>query len=113
MVRRGPSGWLAWIVQRASAVYMLAFLVAGLAWFMADPPGTYPAWRARMAGAGTGIATAAFFAALLAHAWVGLRDVVLDYVRPRSLCAPVLVGLGLGLAAVAAWVLRILVTVRA
>ena len=113
MVKRGPSGWLAWIVQRASALYMLAFLVAGLLWFLLDPPGSHPAWRARMAGVGTGIATAAFFAALLAHAWVGLRDVVLDYVRPRSLCGPVLTAVGVGLVAIAAWVLRILVMVRA
>jgi succinate dehydrogenase / fumarate reductase membrane anchor subunit len=31
------------------------------------------------------VATMVFFAALLYHAWVGMRDIIMDYARPTSL----------------------------
>ena len=31
------------------------------------------------------LATAVFFVALLAHSWVGVRDVIMDYVHPVAL----------------------------
>jgi succinate dehydrogenase / fumarate reductase membrane anchor subunit len=49
-----------------------------------------------------------FFAALLLHAWVGLRDVVLDYIKPLALRVGVLALLGFALLAVAMWAGRIL-----
>ena len=61
-----------------------------------------------MTGSGVSIATATFFAALLAHAGVGLRDVIMDYVHPVVLRVCVLALLGLGLLATAIWVARIL-----
>jgi succinate dehydrogenase hydrophobic membrane anchor protein len=50
-----------------------------------DPPHSYPAWRAWLVNSGVSIATGVFFAALLAHAWVGVRDVIIDYVHPEAL----------------------------
>lgn len=102
------SGLRAWMVQRASAVYMLFFIVFVLAHFLVDPPHSYSAWRDWVASPGVGIGATVFCAALLVHAWVGLRDVILDYVRPVALRVPVLGLLGLVLAALAAWLVRIL-----
>ena len=49
-----------------------------------------------------------FFVALLSHMWVGLRDVVFDYVQPASL-RPLLAGvLGSALAGVGVWLVWIL-----
>ena len=51
---------------------------------------------------------ALFFAALLAHMWVGLRDVLLDYARPARLRQVLLWLVALGLctgAASMAWLL--------
>lgn len=107
------TGLRAWLVQRVSAVYMLLFIIYLLAHFVIDPPRSYVAWRGWVMSDGVSIAAAVFFAALLMHAWIGLRDVTLDYVHPAPLRLLVLAVLGSGLVAIAAWVVRILLLGRA
>lgn len=107
-MRRVLSGLRALLVQRVSAVYMLLFIVFVLAHFIFAAPADYGAWRAWILGPAVSVASTVFFAALLAHAWVGVRDVVLDYVRPTSFRIAVLALLGVGLMAIAVWVVRIL-----
>jgi succinate dehydrogenase / fumarate reductase membrane anchor subunit len=58
------------------------------------------------------VATGVFFCALLAHAWVGVRDVIMDYVRPVAARAPALVVLAAGLIVMAAWVAQILLRIQ-
>jgi succinate dehydrogenase / fumarate reductase membrane anchor subunit len=107
-MRRPLSGLRAWLLQRVSAVYMLAFLVIALLTFVVDPPRTYEAWRGWVSRPGVGVAILVFFAALIVHAWVGLRDVILDYVRPVALRATALTLLGFALVALGAWIAEIL-----
>lgn len=107
-MREALTGLRAWLVQRVSAVYMLFFIVFLLAHFALDPPHSYPAWRQWMLSPSVSIAASVFWAALLVHAWIGVRDVTLDYVRPVALRVLVLALLGLGLIGAGAWVLRIL-----
>jgi succinate dehydrogenase / fumarate reductase membrane anchor subunit len=102
------TGLRAWLVQRVSAVYMLLFIVFFLGHFVVDPPHSYPAWHAWMMSKGVSTATAVFFGALLAHAWVGLRDVIMDYVHPVAFRICVLALLGFGLMATGIWAMRIL-----
>ena len=49
------------------------------------------------------LALAVFFAALLAHMWVGLRDVLLDYAQPVRIRPYLLIGLAAGLCGLAVW----------
>lgn len=102
------SGLRAWLVQRVSAVYMLVFIVFFLVHILLDPPRSYLAWHDWMLSPAIGITASIFFAALLAHVWVGVRDVALDYVRPIAVRVFALVALGLGILGVGAWVIRIL-----
>jgi succinate dehydrogenase / fumarate reductase membrane anchor subunit len=108
-VRVRTTGLPAWLVQRASAVYMLFFLVYLLAHFRFDPPDSFRAWQGWIARPGVSFAIGAFFVALLAHAWVGIRDVILDYVRPAAAQPVALAVLAVGLIAMAASLGRILV----
>lgn len=87
---------------------MLFFIVFVLIHFLVDPPHSYWAWRDWMTSFSVSIATAVFFVALLAHAWVGLRDVIMDYVSPIAIRVFVLALLGFGLTAMGVWVMRIL-----
>jgi succinate dehydrogenase / fumarate reductase membrane anchor subunit len=103
------SGARAWLLQRLTAVYMLLFLVIVLARFAADAPASYEAWRSWVGAAGMRVAILLFAAALLLHAWVGLRDVAMDYLRPPALRIGVLALVGAGLAAAGAWMALILV----
>lgn len=97
-----------WLVQRVTAVYMLLFIAFFLIHFVVDPPQQYAAWRAWLVSPGVRIATVVFFAALLAHAWAGLRVVITDYIHATALRVCLLGLTGLGLAALGAWILRIL-----
>lgn len=102
------SGVRAWLLQRLSAVYMIAFVVFVTAHFAADPPRSYETWRAWVMHPGMNAATLVFFIALLLHAWVGIRDVVMDYLHPASARIPVLALVGFGLLAMGIRVARIL-----
>jgi succinate dehydrogenase membrane anchor subunit len=102
------TGMRAWWVQRVSAVYMLLFILFLLATLALRPMHAYPQWRAWVARPGTSLGFLVFAGALLAHAWVGLRDVLLDYARPARLRNGLLVAVALGLAGLGGWVLSIL-----
>ena len=97
-----------WLVQRLSAVFMLLFLAFVLVHFLVDPPHSYNAWRAWIGQPAVGTAALLFFAALLVHAWVGLRDVTLDYFKPLGVRIAVLALIALALLGAAAWIFRIL-----
>lgn len=106
-MRRAVTGLRAWLVQRVSAVYMLFFILFLLFHFLVDPPHSYQAWHSWMSNSGVSIAVFVFFSALLLHAWVGIRDVLIDYIHPLPLRFAALALLGFGLLAIAAWVARI------
>ena len=89
--------------QRVSAVYLLVFIVYLCAHFLLDPPASFEQWRDWVRDPIVSTATLLFFAAILLHAWVGLRDVILDYVHPPAARVTVLVLMGIGIAAMAAW----------
>jgi succinate dehydrogenase / fumarate reductase, membrane anchor subunit len=86
---------------------MLFFIIFFLVHFAVDPPHSYPVWRTWMTSYSVSVVTTVFLAALLAHAWVGLRDVILDYIDPMVFRVCLLVLLGFALTAVGAWIVRI------
>ncbi len=65
-------------------------------------------WHAWVADPFNNSVIALFVVALLLHAWVGARDIVLDYVKPYTARAVVLSLLMVGLSLLALWALRIL-----
>lgn len=75
-------GLRAWTLQRATAIYLLGFGIALALRIATTPPDTYPAWLALWRGPFMTAASLLAFASLCLHAWVGARDVILDYVRP-------------------------------
>ncbi|MBI3155963.1 MAG: succinate dehydrogenase, hydrophobic membrane anchor protein [Burkholderiales bacterium] len=84
-MKRAISGLRAWLLQRLSALVMLAYLVAALLRLAADPPHGHAQWLALMQAPAVALATLLAFGALLLHAWVGARDVLMDYVKPLPL----------------------------
>jgi len=107
-MRKTVTGLRAWLVQRASAIFMLFYMAFLLAHFIVDPPHSYTAWHGWMTSPFVSITTTVFFAAMLAHAWVGVRDVIMDYVHPVAVRVSLLTSLAFALAATGVWVLRIL-----
>ncbi len=97
-----------WVIQRVSAVYIVLFILyASYCFFSADTIAFGP-WREWLYNPFNTTVVGIFVIALLFHAWIGMRDVVLDYVHNimlRIFILAVLVGvlIGSGL-----WVFRIL-----
>jgi len=79
---RQASGLRAWALQRISAAYLGLYLIYMLGHLSFNAPETYEAWRAYIADPGVTIGMLLFVTALLIHAWVGIRDVLIDYVHP-------------------------------
>ena len=74
-----------WLVQRASALYLAGFslwlaLRMGHGW-----PADFTAWKSWLGGGGVRLAFGMFFLSVALHAWVGMRSVFLDYVKPMWL----------------------------
>ena len=111
-MRKPVTGLQAWLVQRISAVYMLLFLLYLLAHFIAEPPASYRAWRGWILSPAVSIVAFVFFASLLTHAWIVLRDVVMDYVKHPGMRVFVMASLVAGLLAMGGWIARILLVVH-
>lgn len=105
---RRASGLRAWFVQRASAIYLLLFIVYLLQHIIISPPQDFAAWQGWVAQPPVGLGLLLFFASLLLHAWVGFRDVLIDYVHPTAIRVSVLTVVGFVLIGCAFWVLRII-----
>ena len=74
-----------WLLQRLTAVVMALYTLGLAACLLARPPASYADWRSLFAGNFARLATMFFVAALLYHAWVGMRDIVMDYVKPTGM----------------------------
>jgi len=77
-------GMRPWLLQRLTAVVMGLYTVVLLACLLARPPASQGDLRALFAGGFFRVATMLAALALLYHAWVGLRDILMDYVKPAG-----------------------------
>ena len=74
-----------WLAQRVSAVVMVLYvLVLGVALGAARPV-DYAAWKGLFSQGWMRLATLLFFVSLFVHAWVGMRDILMDYAKPVGL----------------------------
>ncbi len=103
------SGQRAFVLQRLSALVLLAFLAAGALRLAFGAPLSFAQWQAWSAQPLAAAALLVLTVALLLHAWVGIRDVVLDYVHPLALRLTILAIAATGLAGLALWTALILV----
>lgn len=106
------SGQRAWILQRISAMYLLLVITAGTLWLLAFGQPGFDAWRAFVAHPAGALTLLLFYGAIFAHAWVGLRDIVLDYVHAFAVRAALLVSIAAVLLALGGWAALIVVAVR-
>jgi len=74
-----------WLAQRVTAVIMALYTVVLLATFLTGSDFSYHGWAGMFARQWFKIITFVVFIALFYHAWVGVRDVWMDYVKPVAL----------------------------
>lgn len=79
---RRATGLRAWALQRISAVYLGLFGLVLAGHWLSNPPLDHGAWVAWVAQPWVSVGLFLFVVALLVHCWVGIRDVLIDYVHP-------------------------------
>lgn len=92
-----------WLLQRATAV-ALALALPGLAiYFLAALPLDFSGWQALFAPLWLRVLMLLTMAALALHAWVGMRDIFMDYVHHTGLRLALYLAVIVTLAGSVAW----------
>jgi succinate dehydrogenase / fumarate reductase, membrane anchor subunit len=71
-----------WLSQRVTAVLMALFTIVLLAQLLLGGPLGYDRWAAIFSSQWMKVLSFVVFIALGWHAWVGVRDILMDYVKP-------------------------------
>jgi succinate dehydrogenase / fumarate reductase, membrane anchor subunit len=71
-----------WLSQRVTAVLMALFTIALLAQVLLGGPMGYDRWAAIFSAQWMKVLSFVVFISLGWHAWVGVRDILMDYVKP-------------------------------
>ena len=74
-----------WLSQRITAVLMALFTVVLLVQLLIGGPLGYERWAGIFAAQWMKVLTFVVFIALGWHAWVGMRDIWMDYIKPVAL----------------------------
>ena len=96
-----------WITQRLSAVFMVLGIFLFTIKIAAGNTDSYSAWAGWMTDPIWVVFIIVFWLSLFAHAWVGTRDVIMDYIHPDGLRFAVLALFGFYLIAMTIWMLKI------
>ena len=97
-----------WLAQRVTAVVMAVYVIGFVGILLACTPKSYGDWHALFAHQPMRIATLVFFLSLFWHAWIGMRDILMDYIKPTGVRLVLEVAVVLVLVSYAAWAVQIL-----
>lgn len=87
-----------WLLQRATAVVLALALPVLAVYFLAATPLDYSVWQALFAPVWARVMLVLTAAALALHAWVGMRDIFMDYVHHTGIRLALYLGVVLTLA---------------
>ena len=97
-----------WLAQRVTAVIMALYTAILVVVLLQAAPIGYAVWKDLFAQGWMRVATLLFAACFAWHAWVGVRDILMDYVKPDGLRLALQVGVLLTIAGYLGWTLQIL-----
>jgi succinate dehydrogenase / fumarate reductase, membrane anchor subunit len=97
-----------WLAQRVTAAIMAVYsVIVGVIVFQ-NSPLSYTVWKDLFAQGWMRVATLLFAASLAWHAWVGVRDILMDYVRPDGVRFTLQVLVILLIASYLGWTIQVL-----
>ena len=70
-----------WLIQRISAVVMTVYSLTLSAYLLVQPRLDYDAWTGLFSSLTVRTFTLLFLLSLFYHAWIGVRDIVMDYIK--------------------------------
>ncbi|MBL0719604.1 succinate dehydrogenase, hydrophobic membrane anchor protein [Piscinibacter sp. Jin2] len=97
-----------WLSQRVTATLMALFTVVLLAQVILGGPLGYDRWASIFAAQWMKVLTFVVIVAMLWHAWVGVRDIWMDYVKPVAIRLSLQVFTIVWLTACAGWAIQVL-----
>lgn len=97
-----------WLVQRVTAVVMLLWTLVVLGALMWNGGFDHASWKTLWAGEFFRLLSFLFVASVLWHAWVGVRNITMDYLKPVALRLTVQSAVVAVLVLYLGWTLRIL-----
>jgi succinate dehydrogenase / fumarate reductase membrane anchor subunit len=97
-----------WLVQRISAAVMLVCTTIFVVTLAIVRPADHAAWKALFDLGWLRMATFLFVVSMLLHAWVGMRDIIMDYVKPTAMRLALEALVIVALVACAGWAFTIL-----
>jgi succinate dehydrogenase / fumarate reductase, membrane anchor subunit len=97
-----------WLAQRITAVIITLYTLFFFAAVLSLPKFDYWHWKALWTVPVMRYATVLFVVAVGLHAWVGVRNILMDYVKSLSLRLTLYVLVILALISYAAWAVNIL-----
>ena len=105
-------GTRGWLLQRMTALFMAIYTLGFVVCLLWHAPSSHADWKSIFSGSFVRISTMFFFAALLYHAWIGMRDILMDYVKPAGLRLTLQTAVGATLGLYLIWSASILWGVR-
>lgn len=87
----GRSGLSDWLLQRFTAVVLLAYLVFTVGYLVFTPDVTFESWTALFDCTAMKAFTSLTILSIVAHAWIGLWSVSTDYMTARMMGAKAVV----------------------
>jgi succinate dehydrogenase / fumarate reductase membrane anchor subunit len=97
-----------WLAQRVTAVLMALFTIVLLAQLLFGGALGYDRWAAIFSSQWMKALTFVVILAMLLHAWVGMRDIWMDYVKPMVLRLLLQVFTIVWLVGCAGWAIQVL-----
>jgi succinate dehydrogenase membrane anchor subunit len=97
-----------WLAQRITAVVMALYTLLWLGIALYNGGIDRDLWLALFASGAFRVATLLGWLALLWHAWVGMRDIWMDYIKPTALRLSLEVVTVLALVGYGGWLIEIL-----
>ncbi|MCM5569095.1 succinate dehydrogenase, hydrophobic membrane anchor protein [Burkholderiaceae bacterium FT117] len=97
-----------WLAQRITAVIIAAYTLVLLGWLFALPELTYGSWAGMFASTWMKVLTLLALVSLVWHAWVGVRDIFMDYIKPTGLRLFLLIATIVALVGYGIWAIMIL-----
>lgn len=104
----GRSGLSDWVMQRLTAVVVGAYFVMMMGFLVCHPQLSYEDWQSFMSNSLVRIVTLISFAAIGAHAWVGMWTISTDYIKPTGIRFVFQAACGIALFAYFVWGVQIL-----
>ena len=97
-----------WLAQRFTAVTMAVYTLVLLGWLVMLPELSYGTWAGMFASGWMKVLTLLALIALAWHAWIGVRDIFMDYVRATGPRLALQAAAGFALVFYALWAVSIL-----